>query len=275
RQLGDPRDLAAVLRARWVALWRPETAEERLAIADEIVHLGERTADRELALLGRRFRIVGFLEHGDVVGADREIEAWAQIAGELRQPLYLTDLPLWRPTRANRDGRLAERERHAPTARRRGRRAERPRERGPALRPAAALRRSPRDRGRGPRVLGVDLDLPRAAGLGARPRRRRDAALRGRGAGPRAHRRATLPRVDPVRPCAPAPHMRCWRAAFRGDGTPRERARDRAGARDGWAGGKDAGARFGGRGDGRRPGTGRWRCGLSPRGRLLDRRLRR
>src|SRR5947199_7997440 len=35
RQLGDPRDLAAALRARLIALWRPETAEARLAIADE------------------------------------------------------------------------------------------------------------------------------------------------------------------------------------------------------------------------------------------------
>src|SRR5439155_26305244 len=84
RQLGDPRDLAAVLRARWIALWRPEGAPERPAIADEIVHLGERTCDRELALLGRRVGIVGFVEHGDEVATDREIEAWAQIAGELR-----------------------------------------------------------------------------------------------------------------------------------------------------------------------------------------------
>ncbi|TMB51015.1 MAG: hypothetical protein E6J60_11240, partial [Deltaproteobacteria bacterium] len=116
RQLGDPRDLAAVLRARWIALWRPEAAEERLAIADEIVRLGEQTADRELALLGRRFRIVGFLEHGDVVAADREIEAWAQIAGELRQPRYLTDLAMWRATRAIMDGRFAEGEQHARRA---------------------------------------------------------------------------------------------------------------------------------------------------------------
>src|SRR5437016_2078313 len=58
RQLGDPRLLAAVLRARWIALWRPEGSAERLAIADEILHLGERTGDRELALLGHRFRIV-------------------------------------------------------------------------------------------------------------------------------------------------------------------------------------------------------------------------
>src|SRR5438874_1954052 len=116
RQLGDPRLLAAVLRARWIALWRPEGAAERLAIADEIVRLGERMADRELALLGRRFRIVGFLEHGDVIAADREIEAWAQIAGELRQPLYLTDLAMWRATRAIMDGRFAEGDEHAGRA---------------------------------------------------------------------------------------------------------------------------------------------------------------
>src|SRR5205807_2539353 len=116
RQLGDPRDLAAVLRARWVALWRPEPAEERLALADAIVRLGERRADRELALLGRRFRIVGFLEHGDVVAADREIEAWAQIAGALRQPPYLTDLAMWRATRAIMDGRFAEGDEHAGRA---------------------------------------------------------------------------------------------------------------------------------------------------------------
>src|SRR5438477_1300863 len=116
RQLGDPRLLAALLRARWIALWRPEGAAERLAIADEILHLGERTGGRELALLGHRFRLVGFLEHGDVVATDREIEAWAQIAGELRQPLYLTDLAMWRATRAIMDGRFADGEEQAQRA---------------------------------------------------------------------------------------------------------------------------------------------------------------
>src|SRR5438445_622647 len=116
RQLGDPRLLAAVLRARWIALWRPEGAAERLAIADEILHLGERTGDRELALLGHRFRIVGFLEHGDVVATDREIEAWAQIAGELRKPLTLTVLAVWRATRAIMDGRFADGEEQAQRA---------------------------------------------------------------------------------------------------------------------------------------------------------------
>src|SRR2546427_9215728 len=122
RQLGDPGQLAAALRARLIALWRPETAEERLAIADEIVTLGQGTGDRELSLLGHRFRIVGFLEFGDVVAADREIEAWAQIAGELRQPLYLTDLAMWRATRAIMDGRFADGEEQAKRAVELGRR---------------------------------------------------------------------------------------------------------------------------------------------------------
>src|SRR5438067_63107 len=116
RQLGDPGQLAAALRARLIALWRPEPAEARLASADEIVTPGQRTANRERSLLGHRFRIVGFLEFGDVVAADREIEAWAQIAGELRQPLYLTDLAIWRATRAIMDGRFADGEEQAKRA---------------------------------------------------------------------------------------------------------------------------------------------------------------
>ena len=116
RHLGDPGHVAAALRARLVAVWRPETAEERLAIADEIVSLGQRTGDGELSLLGHRFRIVGFLECGDVAAADREIEAWTQIAGELRQPFYLTDLAIWRATRAIMDGRFEVGEEQATRA---------------------------------------------------------------------------------------------------------------------------------------------------------------
>jgi len=48
-----------------------------------------------------------------VVAADREIEASARIAGELRQPLYLIDVAMWRATRAIMDGRFAEGQAHA------------------------------------------------------------------------------------------------------------------------------------------------------------------
>src|SRR5205823_1942011 len=53
---------------------------------------------------------------GAGAAAAREIGAWAQIAGELRQPRYLTHLAMWRATRAIMDGRFAEGEEHARRA---------------------------------------------------------------------------------------------------------------------------------------------------------------
>ncbi|MGH8677666.1 MAG: ATP-binding protein, partial [Burkholderiales bacterium] len=111
RQLGDPQVLAIALRARCIALWRPESADERLAVAAEMVNLTGVTDDRELTLPARRFLITGFLERGDLAATDREIDAWAQIAGALRQPLYLAFLGGWRAMRAILDGQFAEGER--------------------------------------------------------------------------------------------------------------------------------------------------------------------
>src|SRR5205809_1066821 len=105
-------------RLLWV---RSEVVDQpRIELLEEALHrLGDGDPGLRaqlLALLGHRFRIVGFLEHGDVVATDREIEAWAQIAGELRQPLYLTDLAMWRATRAIMDGRFADGEEQAQRA---------------------------------------------------------------------------------------------------------------------------------------------------------------
>ncbi len=116
RRSGDPRTLAAALRARYVAVWRPETVDERLAIAAEIVALAGTTGDPEMALPGHRFRIIGFLERGQIDEADREIAAWAEIAVELRQPLYLTHLAMWRAMRAILAGRFGEGEAEAARA---------------------------------------------------------------------------------------------------------------------------------------------------------------
>ncbi len=116
RRSGDPWALAVALRARYVAIWRPESVDERLAIAAEIVALAETTGDPEMALPGHRFRIIGLLELGEIEEADREIAAWAQIAVELRQPLYLTHLAMWRAMRAILAGRFGEGEAEAARA---------------------------------------------------------------------------------------------------------------------------------------------------------------
>ena len=52
RRLDDPEALAYTLNARHLALWEPENAHERLAIATEIVALAQRAGSGELALAG-------------------------------------------------------------------------------------------------------------------------------------------------------------------------------------------------------------------------------
>ncbi|MGH7803398.1 MAG: hypothetical protein ACREQJ_03550, partial [Candidatus Binatia bacterium] len=116
RTAGDPRALAATLQARHMAVSGPDSLAERLAIAEEIVGIATAIGDPELALPGHRYRFLALLEIGDVAAADREIEAWARIARDLRQPLYLTNLAMLRALRAILDGRYAEGEDEARRA---------------------------------------------------------------------------------------------------------------------------------------------------------------
>jgi len=44
--------------------------------------------------------VMALLEAGDIVGVDREIDAFARGADELRQPLYRWYVPLWKGMRA-------------------------------------------------------------------------------------------------------------------------------------------------------------------------------
>src|SRR5207253_6640621 len=61
RRVGDPLVLSYVLRATYVALARPEQAEERLAMATEAVALTEHSGDKLLALQGQILRMVELL----------------------------------------------------------------------------------------------------------------------------------------------------------------------------------------------------------------------
>lgn len=61
RRLDDPAAVGYTLNARHRAPWGPENVEDRLAVADEIVELGERAGDRQLALQGRARRALDLL----------------------------------------------------------------------------------------------------------------------------------------------------------------------------------------------------------------------
>ncbi|MDG4825190.1 ATP-binding protein [Asanoa sp. WMMD1127] len=82
RVAGDPETLAEVLDARLHALWDPAAAEDRLAVADEIVALARRAADARLELRGLFWGFVARAELGDLAEAEEALRAYAR-AGEL------------------------------------------------------------------------------------------------------------------------------------------------------------------------------------------------
>ncbi len=106
RELGDSAALAYALCAHCDAIAGPAFAERRLEEAEEIVSLARSIGDRATELLGRRLRVVALFEVGETASVDAEIEAYARLAGLVRQPLYQWYVPLWRATRALMRGEL-------------------------------------------------------------------------------------------------------------------------------------------------------------------------
>ena len=116
RRVGDPPTLAYVLNRKFYALMGPGNVEDQFATATEIVRLAEELSDRDMALQGRMFRLIGLLELGDIPAVDLEIEAMARLAEELRQPFYLWYAAQARTMRALMEGRFREGERLAQQA---------------------------------------------------------------------------------------------------------------------------------------------------------------
>lgn len=156
RRIGDTGALAYALSARCIAFRAQEAPAARLATATELLRLAEETGDRELAIEGRRWRLQAQLEMGDAAAAEAEIDAYARVAAELRQPQHLSHVALWRGMRALMDGRFAEAEALAEEMLAIGRRAQR-REAEPVF--AAQMLALHRDRGDLARLAGLELTL--------------------------------------------------------------------------------------------------------------------
>ncbi len=86
RGLDDPATLAYALDGHYSALLWPETAEQRLTIADEIVTLAEQVNDNEREAAGRLYRMIANLELGRIIQAERDLDILADGAVKLRQP---------------------------------------------------------------------------------------------------------------------------------------------------------------------------------------------
>jgi class 3 adenylate cyclase/tetratricopeptide (TPR) repeat protein len=87
--VAQPQVLADVLWRTQVPLWTPDNVEERLAVATELLQLAERAGEIELVFGGHGWRLNTLREIGDVPEAEKELQAYAQLAHELRQPFYL------------------------------------------------------------------------------------------------------------------------------------------------------------------------------------------
>jgi DNA-binding SARP family transcriptional activator len=89
RRLGDPATLAYAIEGRCEAYWGPDALEERLALADELIEVGESSGDAERAYAGHDCRFFALLEVGDLSAASREHDAASRLAYELRMPARL------------------------------------------------------------------------------------------------------------------------------------------------------------------------------------------
>jgi tetratricopeptide (TPR) repeat protein len=116
RRLGDPGTLAYALDGQFGAMWGPDSLDELLALSGEMIAAGERAGDLERRIQGYIYRVMLFLEQGDIRAAYAEHQAQARLADELRQGVQKWFTEMNRTLLALFEGRFAEGERLAEQA---------------------------------------------------------------------------------------------------------------------------------------------------------------
>ena len=105
---GDPTALRDALSARLWAALGPDHVATRLAVADELRALGERTGSLPLVLLSHDAELGAQLLRGAMPAAKRALAAYARTADALKQPAFLFLATFWEASLAMAEGRLAE-----------------------------------------------------------------------------------------------------------------------------------------------------------------------
>ena len=123
--LNDPRATALAAAARRRAYWDPFHLDQRLADSTQLLRSALEASDVELSLQGHAWLVVDLLENGDAAGVDAQMDAFTSSARELRQPLYLWQVAIWRAMRALLAGHLSTADRLAAEALAAGLRPER------------------------------------------------------------------------------------------------------------------------------------------------------
>ena len=116
RRFDDPELVAYSLQGMYFALLGPEHAEQRLAIATEMLDLAKAANATELVGDALFWRAYCLLELGDVEAADAVTDAWDRWRQETNQPLVISIVAIFRAVRALMRGRFEDSERLAQQA---------------------------------------------------------------------------------------------------------------------------------------------------------------
>lgn len=117
RSSGRPLALSRALQARhWGSAWKPGTARERLAMAEEMIALARAGGDASLGSEGRIGEITDLLELGRRDGFDLAVAEYARAAETHRDSSALYNVRLFDTTIALLEGRFEEAERLAQVA---------------------------------------------------------------------------------------------------------------------------------------------------------------
>lgn len=107
-RLGNVRTRLSVLYERHVALTTPHYSRTRIAVAHEMVQLARENDEIEFLAQAYQLRAWDFAEVGDIRAADADMDAYAKLAEEIRQPMLHWTVLVWRSMRAALEGRFAE-----------------------------------------------------------------------------------------------------------------------------------------------------------------------
>jgi predicted ATPase/DNA-binding SARP family transcriptional activator len=116
RRVKDPLALYETLHNSVLANRQPEKIKERIAVLNEMLQLAEQIGDAEKVLDTAMLRIYDQLELGDVQSAKADLEAYTQIAEEIRQPFFIHNIGVMQTGLLLLAGRFEEAERLAQEA---------------------------------------------------------------------------------------------------------------------------------------------------------------
>ncbi len=124
RRLGDPETFAYVLDGRYAAVWWPDNLEQRIRISTELIEQAVKANDKERALQGHHYRLLCFLERGDMDRVYDELSEKGHLAEELQQPSQRWYVAAVHATLAIFEGRFEEADKLIIQAQQEGKRAQ-------------------------------------------------------------------------------------------------------------------------------------------------------